>query len=95
MEFAERLLHEARVAVVPGDAFGLGGEGHVRCAYATSIAQIEEALTRIGRFVARLPTLAPAPAGLTPVACPAVARPTGLWRPHRPAWHPSCARARA
>jgi aminotransferase len=52
-EFATRLLHEARVAVVPGDAFGPGGAGHVRCAYATSLAQIEEALERIDRFLDR------------------------------------------
>ncbi len=62
-EFAERLLHEARVAVVPGDAFGAGGAGHVRCAYATSIEQLEEALRRIERFLATLPnrTLIPQP----------------------------------
>ena len=53
-EFATRLLHEARVAVVPGDAFGPGGAGHVRCAYATGLPQIEEALVRIGRFLERL-----------------------------------------
>jgi len=52
--FAERLLAEERVAVVPGTAFGLGGENHVRCAYAASLANIEEALVRIGRFVNRL-----------------------------------------
>jgi aminotransferase len=54
-EFATQLLHEARVAVVPGDAFGPGGAGHVRCAYAMSLPQIEEALTRIERFLERLP----------------------------------------
>jgi aminotransferase len=59
-EFAERLLHEARVAVVPGDAFGAGGAGHVRCAYATALPQIEEALARIERFVAGLPGFVPA-----------------------------------
>ncbi|MBA2595762.1 MAG: aminotransferase class I/II-fold pyridoxal phosphate-dependent enzyme [Chloroflexia bacterium] len=53
-EFATRLLHEARVAVVPGDAFGPGGAGHVRCAYATSLDQIEEALRRIGTFLVTL-----------------------------------------
>lgn len=52
--FAERLLTEERVAVVPGNAFGLGGDGHVRCAYAASIANIEEALRRMERFVNRL-----------------------------------------
>ena len=61
MEFAERLLHEARVAVVPGDAFGAGGAGHVRCAYATSIPQLEEALNRIERFLATLPGFPVAP----------------------------------
>lgn len=55
-EFAERLLHEARVAVVPGDAFGEGGANHVRCAYACSIEQLDEALDRIDRFVSQLPT---------------------------------------
>ena len=52
-EFAERLLMEERVAVVPGSAFGTSGEGHVRCSYATSLPHLEEALLRMGRFVAR------------------------------------------
>jgi aminotransferase len=52
--FAERLLNEQRVAVVPGVAFGERGEGHVRCCYATSLADIDEALRRIGRFLERL-----------------------------------------
>ncbi|MDQ2655226.1 MAG: aminotransferase class I/II-fold pyridoxal phosphate-dependent enzyme, partial [Chloroflexota bacterium] len=50
-DFANRLLHEGRVAVVPGDAFGPGGAGHVRCAYATGLAQIEQAIERIDRFL--------------------------------------------
>jgi aminotransferase len=50
-EFSERLLKEEKVAVVPGSAFGLCGEGYVRCCYATSLADIEEALKRMGRFV--------------------------------------------
>ena len=50
-EFSERLLTEEKVAVVPGSAFGECGEGYVRCCYATSLADIEEALTRMGRFV--------------------------------------------
>jgi aminotransferase len=50
--FTERLLTEERVAVVPGDAFGPSGAGHVRMCYATSYEQLEEALRRIGRFVA-------------------------------------------
>jgi len=50
-EFAERLLMEHKVAVVPGDAFGACGAGHVRICYATSMALIEEALERLARFV--------------------------------------------
>ena len=49
--FAERLLQEKHVAVVPGSAFGPGGEGFVRCSYATAFDQIEEALDRIDQFV--------------------------------------------
>ena len=52
-EFAEKLLKEEKVAVVPGSAFGQCGEGFVRCCYATSLANIEEALERMGRFVRR------------------------------------------
>ena len=52
-EFAEKLLLEEKVAVVPGTAFGQYGEGYVRCCYATSLADIEEALNRMGRFVER------------------------------------------
>jgi aminotransferase len=50
-EFSEKLLTEEKVAVVPGSAFGACGEGYVRCCYATSLADIEEALKRMGRFV--------------------------------------------
>ncbi len=42
------------MAVVPGSAFGASGEGFVRCSYAYSIADIEEALRRIERFVEKL-----------------------------------------
>jgi aminotransferase len=52
-EFAERLLVEEKVAVVPGQAFGDSGEGYVRCCYATALSDIEEALRRMGRFVER------------------------------------------
>jgi len=52
-EFAERLLKEEKVAVVPGSAFGECGEGYVRCCYATALSDIEEALRRMGRFVER------------------------------------------
>ncbi|PTL37723.1 aminotransferase [Alkalicoccus saliphilus] len=50
-EFAEKLLIEQRVAVVPGHVFGAGGEGHVRCSYAASMSQLEEAVDRIAAFV--------------------------------------------
>ncbi len=49
--FAEELLQEEKVAVVPGTAFGPCGEGYVRCCYATALPDIEEALVRIRRFV--------------------------------------------
>jgi len=52
-EFAGSLLREERVAMVPGDAFGACGAGFVRCTYATSLAQIEQALERTGRFLRR------------------------------------------
>ncbi len=51
--FAEALLHEEHVAVVPGSAFGAGGEGFVRCSYATSYEKIEEALRRMEKFMER------------------------------------------
>lgn len=51
--FAQRLLQEEHVAVVPGSAFGPGGEGFVRCSYATAYEKIEEALHRIERFLQR------------------------------------------
>ena len=50
-EFAERLLREQRVAVVPGSVFGTGGEDHLRCAYAVSRKDLSEALGRIGEFM--------------------------------------------
>jgi aminotransferase len=52
-EFAKKLLIEEKVAVIPGSAFGECGEGYIRCCYATSLADIEEALARMGRFVKR------------------------------------------
>jgi aminotransferase len=51
--FAQALLQEERVAVVPGTAFGPSGAGHVRVCYATAYEQIVEAMDRIERFVAR------------------------------------------
>ncbi|KUK32707.1 MAG: Aminotransferase YugH [Thermoanaerobacterales bacterium 50_218] len=50
-EFCESLLMEQKVAVVPGSAFGPSGEGYVRCCYAASYSEIEEALERIDRFL--------------------------------------------
>jgi aminotransferase len=52
--FCERLLLEERVAVVPGSAFGASGEGFIRASYTASPENIEIALERIGRFLARL-----------------------------------------
>ncbi len=52
-EFSEKLIMEEKVAVVPGNAFGVMGNGHVRCCYAASVADIEQALDRIGSFLAR------------------------------------------
>ncbi len=51
--FAQKLLEEERVAVVPGSAFGAGGENFVRCSYATAYEKIEEALRRMERFMRR------------------------------------------
>ena len=50
-EFAESLIREESVAVVPGDAFGPSGAGFVRCSYATADDKIEEAVRRISHFV--------------------------------------------
>jgi aminotransferase len=51
--FAEKLLFEEKVAVVPGSSFGAAGAGYVRCAYCTAYDQLEEALVRMQRFMAR------------------------------------------
>lgn len=53
-EFALRLLKEAGVAAVPGHIFGAGGEGYIRCSYATGLPQLQQALERIERFM-RMP----------------------------------------
>ena len=50
-EFAERLLTEHRVAVVPGSVFGVGGKNNLRCAYAVSRKQLTEALGRMESFL--------------------------------------------
>ncbi|WP_048092372.1 pyridoxal phosphate-dependent aminotransferase [Geoglobus acetivorans] len=54
MEFAERLLMEKNVAVVPGDAFGECGANHVRCAYAVSMEKLRLAVDRMKEFVESL-----------------------------------------
>lgn len=53
-QFAEQLLIEERVAVVPGSVFGNGGEGHIRCSYATSLDNLKEAIVRINRFLKKV-----------------------------------------
>jgi aminotransferase len=53
-QFAERLLLEAKVAAVPGHVFGKGGEGFLRCCYATSVTQLTEAMERINLFLRKL-----------------------------------------
>lgn len=53
-EFATQLLQDQKVAAVPGHVFGLGGEGYIRCSYATSLQGLTEALERMGSFVHRL-----------------------------------------
>lgn len=50
-DFAEQLLRKEGVAVVPGDVFGESGEGHIRCSYATSLQQLQEAVKRMKRFI--------------------------------------------
>jgi aminotransferase len=50
-EFAEKLLFEEKVAVVPGSSFGNGGNGYVRCAYCTAYDKLEEALVHMERFL--------------------------------------------
>ena len=53
-DFSMRLLQEKKVAVVPGPAFGSGGEGHVRCSFATALPQIHIAMERMAEFTAEI-----------------------------------------
>ncbi|OPX67227.1 MAG: putative aspartate aminotransferase 2 [Methanoregulaceae archaeon PtaB.Bin009] len=53
-EFAERLLKEEHVAVVPGSVFGQGGAGHLRCAYAVSRKDLNEAVRRMEQFISQV-----------------------------------------
>ena len=52
-DFALKFLHEEKVAAVPGTAFGECGEGFIRCAYATSMENLKEAMNRLKRFIAK------------------------------------------
>jgi len=51
--FSEALLLEERVAVVPGSTFGASGRGHIRLCYAAAYDDLEQAMDRMERFVAR------------------------------------------
>lgn len=53
-QFAEKLLIEEKVAVVPGAVFGESGEGYIRCSYASSMEQLQESIKRIKSFLDRL-----------------------------------------
>ena len=50
-EFCEKLLYSKKVALVPGTAFGKGGEGFIRASYCYSVEHIKTALMRIGEFL--------------------------------------------
>jgi len=50
-EFAEKLLIDEQVAVVPGSVFGKGDEGYIRCSYVTRFELLQEAMQRIKRFI--------------------------------------------
>jgi len=51
MEFATKLLHQEKLAVVPGDAFSPLGEGYIRISYAYAMQQLEEGMNRLERFI--------------------------------------------
>ena len=53
-EFCERFLLQEHVAVIPGTAFGAGGEGFVRMCYASSLANLAEAMERLERFLKKI-----------------------------------------
>ncbi|MFC1674392.1 aminotransferase class I/II-fold pyridoxal phosphate-dependent enzyme [Candidatus Omnitrophota bacterium] len=53
LDFAQKLLKEQKIAVVPGSAFGSGLEDHIRISYASSLSNLKEALARIGKFLKR------------------------------------------
>lgn len=53
-QFAEQLLNETKVAIVPGNVLGACGEGHIRCSYASSVQNLTEAIERMGTFLQSL-----------------------------------------
>lgn len=53
-EFCERVLYEAKVAMVPGSAFGSGGEGYIRISYSYSMEELQEALDRLEKWVLKI-----------------------------------------
>ena len=53
-EFATRLLHEEKVACVPGSAFGIGGEGYIRISYCYSDEELNMALDKINTFIKKI-----------------------------------------
>ncbi len=53
-EFCERFLREEKVAVIPGTAFGAGGEGYVRACYASSMRDLTESISRLDNFLQNL-----------------------------------------
>ena len=53
-EFCNRLLNEGKVAVVPGSAFGIGGEGYIRISYSYSLEVLKEALDRMENWIKTL-----------------------------------------
>ncbi|MBW9151143.1 pyridoxal phosphate-dependent aminotransferase [Clostridium estertheticum] len=56
-EFCNRLLYEGKVAVVPGSAFGTGGEGFIRISYSYSLEVLKEALDRMEKWIKSLPVV--------------------------------------
>jgi len=52
-EFAEKLLVDGKVAIVPGNVFGANGEGHIRLSYAASVENLTEAIERMGKFITK------------------------------------------
>ena len=51
LHFAQRLVHEARVGLAPGSAFGAGGEGFLRLCFASSLPRLSEAMDRLQKVL--------------------------------------------